>query len=255
MSAQRGTERNRPGVASGRRRAGRRARFKSYTLQLVRTGRLPAFLMSVGLSVILGAFAISDDFAIESVVIRGNSIAYADSIVESSNALGESVFRIAPDRVADRVAAHPVVESAEVRTELPDRMIIEVVEREPVIVWQTGDQAVLIDAYGWVLGEGDDSSLPRVVELDGEMPEPGTTVGTERVEAVRYLLEEFGETATLEHSDEDGFAIHLEDERVIVLGDVEELPVKVQVVSRIESMDVEWTRLDVRDPERPYYHE
>lgn len=255
MSAQQGTDKNRAGAGNGRRRAGRRARFKSYSLQLLRTGRLPAFLMSVGLSVILGAFAISDDFAIETVVIRGNSIAYADSIVESSNALGESVFRIEPDQVADRVAAHPVVASAEVRTELPDRMVIEVVEREPAIVWQTGDQAVLIDAYGWVLGEGDDPALPRVVELDGEMPEPGSTVGPERVEAVRYLLDEFGDAATLEHSNEDGFSIHLDGGRVVVLGDAEELPVKVQVVSRIQSMDVEWTRLDVRDPERPFFHE
>ncbi|MFW6074968.1 MAG: cell division protein FtsQ/DivIB [Chloroflexota bacterium] len=255
MSAKRRTEQDRRGTATGRRRAGRRARFKSYTLQLLRTGRLPAFLMSVGLSVILGAFAISDDFAIETVVIRGNSIAYADSIVETSDAIGESVFRIVPSQVADRVAAHPVVESAEVRTELPDRMIIEVVEREPAIVWQTGDQAVLVDAYGWVLGEGDDPALPRVVELDGEMPEPGTRVGTERVEAVRYLLNEFGEAATLEHSDENGFSIHLDDDRVVVFGDAEELPVKVEVVSRIRGMDVEWTRLDVRDPERPFYHE
>lgn len=255
MSSSRGTEQPRTRPGNARRRAGWRVRFKNYIAQLLRTGRLPAFLMSVGLSVILGAFAVSDDFSVETVVIRGNSIAYADSIVESSNALGDPIFHVASDQIADRVAAHPVVASAQVRTELPGRMIIEVVEREPTIVWQTVDQAVLVDRYGWVLGEGDDQELPRVVELEGDAPEPGTSIGAETVEAAQYLMGEFGATATLEYSEENGFSVHLESDQMIVFGNAKELPVKMQVLKEILGMNLEWTRLDVRDPERPYYHE
>lgn len=255
MSARHKADQSQARVVPGRRRPGRRTRFKNYTADLMRSGRLPAFLLSVGLSVILGAFAVSDDFLVETVVIRGNSIAYADSIVESSNALGEPIFHIAADEVADRVAAHPVVASAKVRTELPHRMVIDVVEREPSLVWQAGESAVLVDEYGWVLAEGYADELPRVVDLDGALPEPGSSIGAARIEAAHYLLEEFGSSATLEFAEESGYSVHLDGGRVIVLGDVDELPVKVRAASEVQAMDVEWTRLDVRDPDRPYYHQ
>lgn len=255
MSARRRPDQSQQRATPGRRRPGRRDRFKSYTAELLRTGRLPAFMLSVGLSVILGAFAVSSDFTVESVVIRGNSIAYADSIVERSGALGDSIFHLRSDRVADRVAGHPVVASARVRTELPDRMVIDVVEREPSIVWQVNENAVLVDQYGWVLAEGDAEDLPRVIELDGEMPEPGTSIGATRVEAAQVLWEEFGAEAMVEFEEEDGFSVHLESDRRILLGDVDELPVKVHVAAEVREMDVEWTEMDVRDPDRPYYHE
>jgi cell division protein FtsQ len=236
-----------------RKRRGRRARIRDYTLQLTRSGRLPAFLLSVGLSVLLAAFALSDDFAVDTVVIRGNSIAYADSIVERSGAIGESIFRVDTQLVAERVASHPSVESAEVRAELPDRVIVRVVEREPSIVWQTGEQAVLVDEHGWVLARGELENLPRVVELDGELPALGTQVPVELVSAAHHLLQEFGSTMTLEFDEIDGFTVHLPSDQTVALGSPAELPVKLRVVATVRDMNVEWTRLDVRDPERPYY--
>ena len=220
-----------------RSRRRRRDRFREYLANLARTGRLPAFLLSVGLSVVLVAFAVSDAFTVDAVVIRGNSIAYADSIVEASGAMGASVFRVNTERVAERVANHPAVSSAEVRVELPDRVVVNVVEREPAIVWQSDEQAVLIDEFGWVLAEG---------ERDDQI-EP------ERVAAVRHLDESFESSSTVTFSDNEGFVVHFPNQQAIVLGEAEQLPVKLQVVSAVQQREVDWTRLDVRDPERPYY--
>jgi hypothetical protein len=36
-------------------------------------------------------------------------------------------------------------------------------------------------------------------------------------------------------------------------GSADELPVKLEVVSALQSGDDDWTRLDVRDPDRPVY--
>ncbi len=246
-----------PGRIAGshpaRRRQNRRARLRAHTLQLVRTGRLPAFILSVGLAVILGAFAVSDDFLVDTVVIRGNSIAYADSVVEHSSAIGQSMFRINTDEVADSVAEHPVVDYARVRVELPDRVVVDVIEREPAIVWQTGDRAVLIDEYGWVLAEGEADGLPWVVELDGEHPQPGSHVDPGNVVAVQYLHEQLGDSGVLEFDENDGFQAYLGDDRVVTFGSPDALPVKMEVLAALSTRGDEWTRLDVRDPERPVY--
>jgi cell division protein FtsQ len=238
---------------SPRRRNNRRARLREHTLELVRTGRLPAFLLSVGLGVILAAFTVSDDFRVDTVVIRGNSIAYADAVVEQSNAIGQSVFRINTHEVADRVAQHPVVDSARVRVELPDRAVVDVIEREPAIVWQTGDRAVLVDEFGWVLAEGEADDLPWVVELSGTLPRPGEHIDPGKVVAVQYLTDQLGPDGVLEYDEDEGFQAHLEDERVVTFGSADELPVKLEVVSALQSREDDWTRLDVRDPDRPVY--
>ncbi len=236
-----------------RRRTNRRARLRAHTVELSRTGRLPAFVLSVGLAAILVVFAVSDDFLVDNVVIRGNSIAYADTVVEHSGALGESIFQLSTHEVAESVARHPVVDSARVRVELPDRVVVNVVERVPALVWQTGDRAVLIDEHGWVLAEGESEELPWVVELDGSLPHPGDHIDPGKVAAAQYLSEEIGNTEVLEYDESDGFQVHLSDQRIVLFGDPDELPVKMQVVSALSESSAEWSRLDVRDPERPVY--
>jgi cell division protein FtsQ len=237
-----------------RRQRDRRTRLRAHTLELVRTGRLPAFLLSVGLAVILFAFAASDDFRVESVVIRGNSIAYADSIVEQSGAIGQSVFRMNTTDIAQRVADHPVVESARVRASLPDRVVVELIEREPAIVWQTGERAVLVDEYGWVLAEAETDDLPWVVELNGTLPSPGSHIDPGKVAAVIYLNDRLDGGGVLEYDEHEGFQAYLEDQRVVTFGSPDELPVKLEVVAAINEQGNDWSRLDVRDPERPVYH-
>jgi cell division protein FtsQ len=251
--AQRGPDRIPVNAKARRRGRSRGTRLREHTLELVRTGRLPAFLLSVGLAVILTAFAASDDFLVETVVIRGNSIAYADAVVEHSGALGQSIFQINTHEVADSVAQHPVIDSARVRVELPDRVVVNVVEREPAIVWQTGDRAVLIDQFGWVLAEGESDDLPWVVELDGMLPQPGSHVDPGNVVAVQYLDEQFGDDGVLEFREDAGFQAHIGEQRMVMFGSPNELPVKMEVVSAVRANSDDWTRLDVRDPERPVY--
>jgi cell division protein FtsQ len=146
------------------------------------------------------------------------------------------------------------VESARVRAALPDRVVVELVEREPEIVWQTGDRAVLIDEYGWVVAEGDADDLPWVVELDGSLPAPGSQIDPGQVAAVRYLNEQLGSNGVLEYDEIEGFQAYLDDRRVVTFGSPEELPVKIEVVTALNSRGDDWSRLDVRDPERPVYH-
>jgi cell division protein FtsQ len=239
--------------ATPRRRKNRRARLREHTLELVRTGRLPAFLLSVGLAVILFAFTTSDDFLVDTVVIRGNSIAYADAVVEHSGSLEQSIFQLNSEDVAQSVAEHPAVDSARVRVELPDRVVVNVVEREPAVVWQTGDRAVLIDEYGWVLAEGESDALPWVVELNGSLPQLGSFVDPGKIVAVEYLSEQLESADILEYDENDGFKAHLDGDRVVMFGSPDELPVKMEVVAALSSRGDEWTRLDVRDPERPVY--
>jgi cell division protein FtsQ len=222
-------------------------------MQMVRTGRLPAMLLGVGLAVLLYAIVTSDEFRVTTVTIRGNSLAYADSVVAASGALDHPIFQLDTETVAQRAAGHPAVESAEVSAVLPNRVIVDVVERTPVLVWQTGDRAVVADTFGWVLAETDDPDLPRVYQSGGNLPAVGTRLAPEMVVAVLSLQDSFGRDSTIEFVPARGFSIHLPDARVIIIGDADRIPLKLAVIDAVRERETAWVRLDVRDPDRPSY--
>ncbi len=239
---------------STERRKPRRARARGYFKSVSVNGRLPAFLLSVGLSVLVFGFLFSGDFPVRVVVVEGNKVAYADSIVERSGAMGQSVFTVDTGVVAQRVAEHPAVASADVRAELPDKIVVKVTERIPVLVWQTGDQAVLVDQHGGVIGTGDDKSLPHIIQTTGTSPIPGDHVPADIVQAATYLTKELGSTLTaLGYDANTGITAQLTGGRTVVLGSGDRIPLKLSVMSAALKMTEKWSRLDVREPDRPFY--
>lgn len=215
---------------------------------------MPAFLLSVGLAVLAFGFLFSEDFAVRTVVVQGNNLAYADSIVAASGALGQSIFRLDTEEVAERVASHPAVASAQVSAAFPDRIIVKLTERVPTLVWQTGDQAVLVDDHGWVIARGYDENLPRVVQVEGDPLTPGSQIPPALIQAVQAVRERLGpRMSMLEYDPANGLIAHLQDDRSVVLGTSDRIPLKLNVLDAALSIQDQWKKLDVREPERPYY--
>jgi len=236
------------------RRRRRRSRLAGFLHARAVHGRLPAFLLAVGLSVLGRGFLFSDDFVVRSVVVQGNALAFADSIVATSGALGQPVFRLDTEEVARRVAAHPAVASAEVRTEFPDRVVVRVQERVPVLAWQAGEQAVLVDQQGWVIALGFDPNLPRVVQTEGDLPRVGAQISPELIQAIQVVQERLGERLTMvAYEPRLGLTAHLTEGRTVVLGGSDRLPLKLNVLDAALSLPDHWSQLDLREPERPYY--
>lgn len=216
------------------------------------TGRLPALLLAVGLCVLLAGFLSEHEFTVRSVVVHGNRLAFVDGVVASSGALGQPLFWLDTAAVARRVAAHPAVVSADVRAELPDRVVIRLVEREPVMVWRTTEGSVLVDREGWVVALGDDPSLLHVELAGAPLPEPGQRIDERTVAALQTVASALGQRlAALEYGERTGIGARLVDQRVIFFGSGERVLEQLHVVDAVEAAGVEWESLDVRDPERP----
>lgn len=237
-----------------RQKATRGSRLAGFFRRIIASGRLPAFLLSVGLAVIAFGFLFSQDFVVRTIVVRGNSLALADSIVTTSGALDQPIFRLDTQAVARRIAALPAVTSVEVSAKLPDRLIVRVHERVPVIVWQTGDQAVLVDQHGWVLATAGDQNLPRVLQAAGDSPVVGGRIEPEIIQAVLAVNERLGpQLMTLEYDHTTGLTADFSDGHIVVLGTPDQIPVKLNVLNAAMSIQDQWHRLDLREPDRPAY--
>lgn len=229
-------------------------RLANWFVAILRTGRLPAFLIAVGAGIVLYGFLASPDYAVETIVVEGADIGDPSEIAEMSDAAGVSVFRVDPDRVARRVAGLPYVERVETEVSVPPSLTIRVTERRPVIAWRTADGLLLIDEHGNVLAETGSSSLPQVAG-QGNTLSPGDRIPAERVAAVRAIQNSLGSDAgTITWTRADGLVVERRDGRTVIFGDAGEFALKMAVYERVASdLDTSWSVLDIREPDRPYW--
>jgi len=79
--------------------------------------------------------------------------------------LGHSLFSFKVDAAREEVLNDPWVRSATVRKVYPDTIVVDVVEREPVALWQSKGEVHLIARDGFVIGKASarHMHLPQVV--------------------------------------------------------------------------------------------
>jgi cell division protein FtsQ len=59
--------------------------------------------------------------------------------------------------------------------------------------------------------------------------------------------------STLNYDPSNGLTAQLADGRTVVLGSGDEIPLKISVLQAVLKQPYQWTKLDVRQPDRPYY--
>ncbi len=218
----------------------------------LRSGRLPALLLAIGAAVMLYAFIGSGDFVIERVTVKGAVLADPNEVATVAETIDAPLFTIDASEAAARVAALPYVRSATVRTRFPGEVVVSIEERVPAIVWVTPGGAVRVDEAGRVLFAGDDPELPHV-SADVALA-PGQWVPVTQVQAALAIARTLGSTLqVLAVTAVDGLTGTLNDGRIVVFGGTERTPEKLAVYQATTGAGLEWERLDLREPDRPYY--
>ena len=89
---------------------------------------------------------------------------------------GDYFFALDLDAAQDRLETLPWVEHVVVRRLWPDRLVVQVIEKRPAAVWQSGDALHLIDDAGEVIGGTDavrsytaSPTLPHLVGADAHL--------------------------------------------------------------------------------------
>jgi cell division septal protein FtsQ len=173
-------------LARGRFRAARSARWLR---RHARGLALAAVLGALGAAAALvgpGALARVIDhpyFGIEEIVVSPTARVRPGELLSWARIRpGMSVWRIDPERLEARIAAHPWVRRTHVRRELPRRLTIEVHERRPVAVAAL-ERLYYVDRDGVAfasLADGDVLDLPLITGL--------RDVEAERPHAMREAL-------------------------------------------------------------------
>jgi hypothetical protein len=107
------------------------------------------------------------------VIVRGADFTDEATVLAAIGLDGgarPNLFTLDTARLAANLLALPAVDSdrsdaASVHVALPDRLVVDVHERVPILIWQAGDRRLLVDVHGVVVSElGPDaqSALPAI---------------------------------------------------------------------------------------------
>jgi cell division protein FtsQ len=158
--------------------------------------------VSAGMTLLLGlmlyAMWTGTPFMVSAAVVHGNQRLGAADINSMLSLLGQPIFKVIPSQVsADLQTAFPDLESVSVSVGLPNRVIVNVVERNPILAWYQDGAVTWIDASGVAFTpRGEVTGLiqvaangaPEKVNLDPDLNESGKNfISPEMVQALAML--------------------------------------------------------------------
>ena len=220
-----------------------------------------ALLLVICLSLVRSLLA-GPSFRVEAASVVGNELLQSAQIRSIASVAGESLFRVDPAAVAERLEGHPEIKQATVTISWPNQVEIQIVERFPLIEWQDAGRTWWLSASGIAfMQRGDRESMVRVVSEspvlnireDPSLP----VVESELVAALMELHQLFPEVKTLTFHPTHGLGI--EDSRGwnAVFGRDGDMALKVRVyaalVERIMQLSGKAEFISVKDPAAPFY--
>jgi len=202
-----------------------------------------------------------DAFYVYTADIQGNHILGADEIYAASGVHTLSVFWIDPKTVKNNVERLPNVKSARVKVTLPANVRIEVEERQPEVVWQSGEDLWWIDNEGTFVTpkEGVEAAAGRlrIIDTDERKVRVNDTIDTAIIRGAQIVHEQKPEVEQIYHSEYYGLYYFTLDGWPVILGKASNIPTKLAVadamISDLQIRQITPTFIDVRNPRRGVY--
>jgi cell division protein FtsQ len=148
------------------------------------------FLLSLAVVI---SFASLSAFQISSIGLRGAHRLSAEAVLSQIDLVGSSIITVEPDMIETMVQDRfPSLSSVRVSVSLPASLTLQVVEREPLILWQQDTSAHWIDAEGVMFPVFGEAEVAQTVAANGDPP-PAPEIFTPEVDdetgEISHLLE------------------------------------------------------------------
>jgi hypothetical protein len=78
---------------------------------------------------------------------------------------GQNIFQIASAPLEAALLEIPAIASVDISVGLPDTVVVDIEERRPILVWQAGERAFLVDGTGLLFAERADPAPAAVAGL------------------------------------------------------------------------------------------
>jgi cell division septal protein FtsQ len=244
---------NRPSVGVGSPRPPRPRLLRIPILRGV------AGILFVGL-VSLMVFLFSDArFYVQTAAIRGLGYTSAEQVYRQAGIDQVSIFWVNDQEAEQHIEALPYVKQASVHTALPNQVRIEIVEREPLVVWKVGGHEHWVDSAGItmpVASLGTTQDLPVLWDLDGSTVASDGRLDPQLIASLRQVKQQAPEVTDFGYDRVNGLQFRFPGGAFVYLGHPEGMAKRVASLlvlhQSLASQDQEPTEINWRF-ENGYY--
>ncbi len=127
-------------------RSGRRELRKGFLWRL-----LSFFAVAIVIVLAISFAFNSNAFRIEQVSVEGTHNSALIQNIQRMGMQGQNIFIVNVNSLLERVDAYPLVSSSSISKNWPNRLTVTVVERVPVLLWQTRQGTYSVDGQGVVI--------------------------------------------------------------------------------------------------------
>jgi hypothetical protein len=202
-------------------------------------------------------------FEVAHVEVRGVRYLAATQVVNATELVGTSIFRVSSSRAREKIMAMGVPEDVTVQAQLPNTVVISVNERPASYLWKSGTSTYAVSADGTVLGlAATDHPSVLLVDDDVRTIEIGKAVDIRALREADYVLRTMPIVAgftpqSVNYSAALGIAVVSPDGFNIVIGDDQDLAVKLQeagpALFAARQAHPSPTTIDLRFAGHPFY--
>jgi hypothetical protein len=134
----------------------------------------------------------SPSWRVDEVQVKGVNEMTAAQLANSFDLVGQNIFRLQVGEIERQIANQPTIADYEIVRQLPHRLVVNLREREPRLIWQTVGRFWLVDATGQVIREltGDRPAKPLVIDSANIAVAPGEVIVPMSFLRTLALLEE-----------------------------------------------------------------
>lgn len=215
-----------------------RPKFRLPTLRAIRSGaRVPAMIL-LGIAV-WGLMTIytSPDFQVSRPEVTGIEYLSPSRIRTIVGVTGHSIFDVDPAQILGILESLPEIQSAQVEVQWPNKVMIQVEERQPVLAWNDGGQSWLLSADGLAFYMRDSipglvyvHSLTPVLDLDEPLK---PALGKEKIKAAYDLSLLLNMESPLLYDQRYGFGFRDDRGWMAYFGTSGDMVIKFRIYSEI----------------------
>ena len=190
--------------------------------------------------------------------ISGNDAVSAREIYIAADIDSQSIFWINPEEVAHRVTALPNIKSTSVSVLLPSQIAIDVIERQPQLLWQTDEDVWWVDEEGTVVPpKANVDNMMRIIDDDRQPLEVGYQIDPTIIKGAQTLRILAPDVSVIRHARAHGLIVATPEGWPVYLGNGSDMKAKLIVLSAllpdIRAEETPPLYIDIRDPLRPVY--
>jgi len=221
-------------------------------------------------AIILGFILSLPVWRLKSLEVKGNSFISAGKILSTAKIpVDENIFMVDLDEIKARFARIVQIKELRIKRKLPDKIVIQIIERKPFAVIMIGSLPVLVDEEGYIIAKKDiETSIyhlaiaefPVIRGISVKSFENGVRLGEQEREFIKNsikLLSKYFSSGGLqiEMSKKDDIEVYVEDVLRVKIGDTGNMEKKVKTLNALlKPIEGKWNKviyIDIRIPENP----